>query len=79
MNGFIQSDDYLGGLEITYKSDSKTLSNIPNQHHLEALLTLLEHVESEIRKNITEFKGTKEFKPSIISQVFYDKVLKLDS
>jgi len=79
IDDFIQSDDYLGGFEITYKADSKTLSNIPNQHHLEALLILLEQVESEIRKNITEFKGTEEFKPSIISQVFYDKVLKLDS
>ncbi|MFC2021637.1 DEAD/DEAH box helicase family protein [Chloroflexota bacterium] len=79
INDFIQSGDYLGGLEITYKADAETLSHIPNQHHLEALLTLLEQVESEIRKNITEFKGTKEFKPSGISQVFYDKVLKLDS
>ena len=79
MSDFIQSEDYLGGLEITYKADAETLSHIPNQHHLEALLTLLEQVESEIRKNITEFKGTKEFKPSGISQVFYDKVLKLDS
>jgi len=79
IDDFIQSDDYLGGLEITYKADSKTLSHIPNQHHLKALLVLLEQVESEIRKNITEFKGAKEFKPSSISQVFYDKVLKLDS
>ena len=79
INDLIQSDDYLGGLEITYKADSKTLSHIPNQHHLKAMLILLEQVESEIRKNITEFKGTKEFKPSNISQVFYDKVLKLDS
>ncbi len=79
MDDFTQSVDYLGGLEITYKSDSKTLSNIPKQYHLEALVILLEHLESEVRKNITEFKGTKEFTPSVISEVFYDKVLKLDS
>ncbi len=79
VDDFIRSDDYLGGLEITYRADSKTISNIPNQHHFGALLVLLEEVESEIRKNITEFKGTDEFKPSSISQVFCDKLLKLDS
>ena len=79
VDDFIQSDDYLAGLEITYRGDSKTLSHIPKQYYLEALLMLLKQIESEIRKNITEFKGTKEFKPSSISQIFYDKVLKLDS
>ena len=69
----------MGGVEITYKGNSETLSHIPNQYHLEALLILLEQLESEVRKNITDFRGTKEFKPSSISQVFCDKVLKLDS
>jgi len=69
----------LGGVEITYKGNSETLSHIPNQYHLEALLILLEQLESEVRKNITDVRGTKEFKPSSISQVFCDKVLKLDS
>ena len=79
IDDFLLSDDYLGGVEITYKGDSESLSHIPNYHHLEAMLKLLEQLESEIHKNITEFKGIKEFKPSNISQVFYDKVLKLDS
>ena len=79
IDDFILSDDYLGGVEITYKGDSETLSHIPKQHHLEALLILLEQLESEVRKNITEFKGTKEFKPSSVSEVFYEKILKLDS
>lgn len=79
IDDFILSDDYLGGVEITYKGDSNTLSHIDNQHHLEALLILLEQLESDVRKNITEFKGTTEFKPNSISEIFYDKVLKLDS
>ncbi|MBA7566193.1 hypothetical protein ES708_07881 [subsurface metagenome] len=79
IDDFILSDDYLGGVEITYKGDSKTLAHIPRQYHLEALLILLEQLESEVRKNITEFKGTKEFKPSSVSEVFYKKTLKLDS
>lgn len=79
MDDFIQSDDYFGGLEITYKANTETLSSISNKHHLEALSTLIEQIELETRENITEFKGTKEFKPSVISQVFSNKVLKLDS
>ncbi len=78
LSDFIDSEDYLGGLEITFQGDSSDLYHLSRRHQFEALLLLLEHIESEIRQNITEFKGTKRFIPNNISRIFFDKVLKID-
>lgn len=78
LTDFIDSVDYLGGIEITFQGDSKDLFDLSRQHQFEALLFLLEQIESEIRRNITEFKGTNRFIPNNISQIFDDKLLKLD-
>ena len=77
MRQFIESDDYLGGLEITFQGDSADLCNISNKILLDGLTELLEQIESELRKNITEHKGTEEFRRNSISSIFSNKVLKL--
>ncbi len=71
---FIEADDYLGGLEITFQSDS---SEVTNRAKLEAMLGLLNQIETEVRKNITEYKGTERFQPGDISHIFHDKEIKL--
>lgn len=74
---FIDSADYLGGIEITFQGDSAETYNLSNKAKLEGLTGLLDQIESEIRQSIIEYKGTSKFKPNNINQVFYDKVLKL--
>lgn len=74
---FVESEDYLDGLEITFKGDSAELYNLTNKAKLEGLMGLLQQIEIEIRKHITEYIGTREFKPNNIDKVFHDKVLKL--
>jgi type III restriction enzyme len=74
---FASADDYLGGLEITFEGDSTEISSLSNKAQLDALIELLQKIESEIRKNITDYKGTENFTPNNISSVFDDKVLKL--
>ena len=71
---FIEADVYLGGLEITFQSD---LSEVSNREKLDAMLGLLNQIETEVRKNITEYRGTDKFKPGDISHIFYDKEIKL--
>lgn len=71
---FIESDDYLGGLEITFQGEIYGLSN---KAQLDAMMGLLNQIESELRKNITEYQGTEKFKQNSVSSVFSDKVLKL--
>jgi type III restriction enzyme len=77
MKEFISADGYLGGLGITFQGDSAEIYNLSNEAQLDALIGLLGQIEVEIRKNITEYKGTKNFKPNNIYTVFHNKVLKL--
>ncbi len=74
---FIESDDYLGGLEITFQGDSSEIFSLSNKSQLDAMMGLLDQIESELRKNITEYRGTGNFKLNSVSSVFSDKILKL--
>ncbi|MBN2061669.1 MAG: DEAD/DEAH box helicase family protein [Deltaproteobacteria bacterium] len=74
---FIESSEYLGGLEITFQGDSSALHSLSNKAQLDAVTGALNQVESELRKNISEYRGTKDFRPNNVSSVFSDKVLKL--
>jgi len=74
---FIGSDDYLGGLEITFQGNSAEIYNLSNKAQLDAITGLLNQIESELRKNISEYKGTENFKLNSVASVFTDKALKL--
>ena len=74
---FITSEHYLGGLAITFKGD---LSHLEENRlaKLAACEGLLSQIESEIRKEITEYEGTKHFYEQQIRAVFTDKTLKFN-
>ena len=74
---FIESENYLGGLEITFQGDSTDLYSLSNKAQLDGLTGLLGQIEAGLRKNITEYIGTEEFKLNPVSSIFIDKVLKL--
>ena len=75
---FITSEDYLGGLEITFEGNLYGLDEDP-EVKLAAVSGLLREIESEVREQITEFEGTKEFRGNWVREVFKDKVLKFDA
>ncbi|MDM8539031.1 hypothetical protein QUF70_19950, partial [Desulfobacterales bacterium HSG17] len=77
MSQFIEADDYLGSLEITFQGESSDIYDLSNKAKLDALTGLLVQIESEMRKNITEYRGTEDFILNKVSSVFSDKVLKL--
>jgi type III restriction enzyme len=77
-NDFIDSDTYLGGIEITFQGNASDLYDLSNRDQFEAMLALLEQIETEIRQEITDYRGSERFVPNAISQVFYDKILKMD-
>ena len=72
---FIEADEYLGGLLITLQGDERYL--LSNETYLAAITGLLERIASELRQNVTEYRGTESFKPSNINSIFTDKTLKL--
>ena len=74
---FITSENYLGGLAITFKGNLADLEkNRPAK--LAACEGLLGQIESEIREEITEYEGTKHFYTQQIRAVFTDKTLKFN-
>jgi len=77
MREFISADGYLGGLEITFQGDSAEIYSLSNRVQLDALIGLLGQIEAEVRKNITEYRGTENFKPNNVYSIFHNKVLKL--
>jgi len=72
---FIKADEYLGGLSITLQGEERYL--LSNETYLAAITGLLNQIESELRQNITEYKGTETFKPNGVSSIFTNKTLKL--
>jgi len=75
---FMTSEDYLGGLVITFKGNLSHLEkNRPAK--LSACQGLLSKIESEIREQITEYQGTKHFQPKQVHDIFKDKLLKFDA
>ena len=74
---FMEAEEYLGGLEITFQGDLAETYGLSNKAQLDALRGLLHQIETEVRKNITEYKGTENFKPNNVSSIFHNKVLKL--
>lgn len=75
---FRTSDNYLGGLSITFKGDFSQLEDEASEK-LRACCDLLEKIEVELRKQITEQEGTKHFYQEQIRDVFKDKLLKFST
>ena len=72
---FVTSKNYLGGLAITFKGNLVGLEE-NRAAKLSACEGLLSQIESEIRKEITEYQGTKHFYEHHVRAVFTDKTLK---
>ena len=74
---FMTSEDYLGGLVITFTGNLSHLEkNRPAK--LSACQGLLSEIETEIREQVPEYQGTKHFQPKQVHEVFKDKLLKFD-
>jgi type III restriction enzyme len=74
---FITNKDFLGGLGINFEGMKKDLENLGNKTKLDAVITLLNEIESQIKSNITEYVGTTEFKPSSFNKIFEDTRIKV--
>ena len=78
MSDFMTSEDFLGGLAINFKGN---LHNLDDNHEekLLACLDVLGKIESDIRDQITEYEGTKQFQEQRINRTFKDKILKFNA
>jgi len=76
LSDFIDSTDYLAGLEITFSGTAKRLKEISYFDYLQALNRLLQSIEAEIKSNSTEYQGSEYVKEPIY-KVFKDKEIKV--
>ena len=75
---FMTSENYLGSLAITFKGNLAHLEE-NRSAKLAACEGLLSQIETEIRQQITEYEGTKHFRPRQVHDIFKDKLLKFDA
>ena len=78
MDEFRTSENYLGGLAITFRGDVSYLVENPSEK-LAACCDLLDRIETELRKQITDYEGTKRFHEQQINAIFTDKTLKFSA
>lgn len=78
MRDFIASDEYLGGLEISFQGNVYGLDE-NRFEKLAAILGLLSQIEAEIRQQVTDYEGTRDFRRDWVREVFKDKVLKFNA
>ena len=75
---FMTSENYLRGLAITFKGNLSRLEE-NRSAKLSACQGLLSQIETEIREQVTEYQGTKHFRPKQVHDIFKDKLLKFDA
>jgi len=75
MNEFIES---LRQIRVDIRSSKEKLSSLTPDDKLETCLSILKQLESLIREEYTEYKGTKLFVPTQIKNVVKDKTLNIN-
>lgn len=76
LSNFIDSTDFLAGLEITFSGTANRLKEISHFDYLQALNALLQNIEADIKGNSTEYEGSDYIKEPI-HKVFKDKEIKV--
>jgi type III restriction enzyme len=76
LSNFIESTDFLAGLEITFSGIDNRLKEISHFDYLQALNGLLQTIDSDIKNNSTEYEGSAFIKEPIY-KVFKDKEIKV--
>src|SRR5690606_15721280 len=76
LSNFIESPDYLAGLEITMNGTANRLNEIRNFDYLQALNGLLQNIEADIKSNSTVYEGSEYIKEAI-HKVFKDKEIRV--
>lgn len=77
LSEFIENEDYLAGLEITFRGTPDRVKNIDNFDYLQAISKLLQNIESEIKSSSTEYEGSNFIKKPV-HEVFKDKEIRVN-
>jgi len=76
LSNFIESKDFLAGLEITFSGTDKRLREITNFDYLQAINGILQSIEADIKNNATEYEGS-DYINEPVHKVFKDKEIRV--
>lgn len=76
---FITSDEYLGNVVIELSGPEREVQNPSQKTKYDATVHVLVKMASEVRSNAPQYRGTKEFYPYQMQQVFTDKTMQMQS
>lgn len=77
LSNFIESTEFLAGLEITFSGTTNRLKEINHFDFLQASIGLLQNIEADIKSNSTEYEGSDYIKAPI-NEVFKDKLIRVN-
>ena len=73
---FIESDSYLSGINISIYAKKEILDNLTQKDKLFCAIETLKQIEPLLSKGGIGYKGTKEFKPRAIKNIFRERTQK---
>ncbi|MFZ1971047.1 MAG: hypothetical protein WAU65_02620 [Candidatus Nanoarchaeia archaeon] len=72
-------ENYLTDIEIVFSGVKEDVESITNKDKFMAVIKVLNEIESKFKANKKDYIGTDEFFPKRISEIFIDKILKIES
>ena len=72
---FIESDSYLAKLSVKVSGNQSSLAAYSQEDKLYIAKSVLKDLEPILHTRGKEYRGTKEFKPSMFNKVFRDKIV----
>ncbi len=76
LSNFINKQEYLAGLEITFRGTESRLHQITHSDYLQAINGLLQKIETILKSNLIEYQGS-DYIYDYIHNVFKDKEIKI--
>ena len=77
LSEFIESDNYLGKIKIEAEGSEDAINNLTQDSKLHIVIRLLDKLANQLQSENIDYKGTKEFKPYMVKEIFSDKTLNI--
>ena len=74
----IKDKNYLSEIKIVFVGIKEDVDNITNKEKFLAIINVLNEIEDKFNKNKKDYVGTGEFFPEKISNIFIDKVIRVE-
>ena len=79
LKDFVENKEYLSDINIIFWATREDISDLSNSIKFFAVLNVLDEIELKLKGNFIDYKGTKEFFPNKISDIFKDKTIKIEA